>query len=208
MALEWHFDIGSIGVHSRKNFTRYYDLPERFVPDEHHEAPGLNEDEANRLLLKLSAQHHGIGTQADLADYYRIKMPKARPIFKDMVVSGELDEVRVEGWDEPAYVLPGTDVPPGQIGARSLVSPFDSLIWFRDRTHRMFGMHYRIEIYVPEKKRQFGYYVFPFLMDEELVARVDLKADRHKSRLLVQSAHLENGRDAVAVSSALARNSP
>lgn len=204
MALEWHFDRGAVGTHSRKNFTRYYDLPERFMPDEHFSAPELTEEQANRELLKLSVGHLGIGTRADIADYYRIKMPKARPLLADLVASGELEEVSVDGWGEPAYMLPGTDVPAEQIGAHSLISPFDSLIWFRERTERMFGMHYRIEIYVPEKKRQFGYYVFPFLMDEELVARVDLKADRRNGRLLVQSAHLEEGRDAVAVSAALA----
>lgn len=204
MALEWHFDRGAIAVHSRKKFTRFYDLPERFVPDEHLAAPPLTEDEANRELLLLSARHHGIGTGADLADYYRIKMPKARPILADLVASGEMEQVSVEGWDEPVYKLPETDVPKEHIGAHSLVSPFDSLIWYRERTERMFGMRYRIEIYVPEKQRQYGYYVFPFLMDEELVARVDLKADRQNGRLLVQSAHLEDGRDAVAVSAALA----
>lgn len=204
MALEWHFDIGSLGVHSRKNFTRYYDLPERFVPDKHFGAPAISEEDANRQLLQLSALHHGIGTRADLADYYRIRMPKARPVLNDLVAGGELEQVSVDGWDEPGYMLPNTDVPSEKINARSLISPFDSLIWFRDRTERMFGMHYRIEIYVPERQRQFGYYVFPFLMDEELVARVDLKADRHKGRLLVQSAHLEAGRDATAVSAALA----
>lgn len=204
MALEWHFDSGTIGVHSRKNFTRYYDIPERFIPDEHLNATPLTEQEANRELLLLSAKHHGIGTRADLADYYRIKMPKARPALAELVASGELQEVNVEGWDSPAYKLPETDVPTEHIGAHSLVSPFDSLIWFRDRTERMFGMRYRIEIYVPEKQRQYGYYVFPFLMDEELVARVDLKADRQNGKLLVQSAHLEEGRNAVAVSAALA----
>ncbi len=203
MALEWHFDSGNVGVNYRKNFTRYYDLPERFVPPEHLNATPLTEDEANREMLLLSAKHHGIGTRADLADYYRIKMPKARPALLELVASGELEEVSVDGWDEPAYKLPATDVPSERIGAHSLVSPFDSLIWYRDRTERMFGMRYRIEIYVPEKKREYGYYVFPFLMDEELVARVDLKADRQKKRLLVQSAHLEERRDALAVSAAL-----
>ncbi len=204
MALEWHFDRGAIAVHSRKNFSRYYDVPERFIPEQHLNAPALSEDDANREMLLLSAKHHGIGTLADLADYYRIKMPKARPVMAELVAAGEIEEIGVEGWDSPAYKLPDTDVPTQRIQAHSLISPFDSLIWFRDRTERMFGMHYRIEIYVPEKKREYGYYVFPFLMDEELVARVDLKADRQKGRLLVQSAHLEDGRDAVSVSTALA----
>lgn len=204
MALEWHFDNGTVGVHSRKNFTRFYDLPERFVPQVQLCAPALTEDEANREMLLISAKSHGIGTAADLADYFRIKIGPARRILADMAADGTLEQVNVQGWDAPAYALPGTDIPSERITAQSLVSPFDSLIWFRDRTERLFGMHYRIEIYVPALKRQFGYYVFPFLMNEELVARVDLKADRQNGRLLVQSAHLEIGCDATEVSAALA----
>ena len=207
MALEWHFDRGAVGVHSRRNFTRYYDLPERFVPQEQLDAAVPTEEEANREMLLLSARSHGVGTETDLADYFRIKTGPARKLLKAMVADGELEMVRVEGWDAPAFVLPGTNVPLQRVEARSVVSPFDSLIWERDRTERLFGMRYRIEIYVPAPKRQFGYYVFPFLMDEELVARVDLKADRQGKRLLVQAAHLEARnpqRDAVAVAAALA----
>ena len=205
MALEYLFAKGDVGVHGRHNFSRYYDLPERFVPAEHLNAPELGEHDANRALILLAAKHHGIGTMADLADYFRIKMPKARPVFKELVADGGLKEVSVAGWKEPAYMLPDQDVPTSPTTARSIISPFDSLIWFRDRTERMFGMRYRIEIYVPEKKREFGYYVFPFLMGEDLVARVDLKADRQKGRLLVQAAHLEDGRDAGEVAHALAQ---
>lgn len=204
MALEWHFDRGAIGAHSRRKFTRYYDLPERIVPQEQLNAPALTEEEANRDLLLISARSLGVGTATDIADYFRIKPAIARKQLAEMVASGELQQVSVEGWDEAAYALPGTDVPPEPVLARSVVSPFDSLIWERDRTERLFGMRYRIEIYVPAPKRQFGYYVFPFLMDEELVARVDLKADRQKGRLMVQAAHLENGQNAVEVATALA----
>lgn len=203
MALEWHFDRGAVGTHSRRNFTRYYDLPERFVPQEQLNAPVLTEEEANRDLLLISARSLGVGTATDIADYYRIKPAIARKLLAEMVAGGEVQKVSVEGWDETAYALPETDVPSEPVLARSVVSPFDSLIWERDRTERLFGMRYRIEIYVPAPKRQFGYYVFPFLMDEELVARVDLKADRQKGRLMVQAAHLENGRNAVEVAAAL-----
>jgi uncharacterized protein YcaQ len=203
-ALEFHFALGAVGVHSRRKFSRYYDLPDRFIPGEHFSAPAMTEAEAHRHLLLISARCYGIGTASDLADYFRIKPAKARGVLRDMVTSGELRQVSVESWDEPAYMLPGTDVPPERIGARSLVSPFDSLIWYRERMERLFGMFYRIEIYVPEKKRQYGYYVLPFLMDEQLVARIDLKADRQNGRLLVQSAHLEPGRDESAVAAALA----
>lgn len=204
VALECHFDSGAVGVHSRRNFTRYYDVPERIVPEDLLNKPQLSEDEACRQLLLLSARSHGIGTDADLADYFRIKIGKARSLLVQMVADGELDQINVEGWDAPTYAVPGIDVPAEPIGARSIISPFDSLIWERNRTERLFGMHYRIEIYVPAPKRQFGYYVYPFLMDEELVARVDLKADRQRKRLLVQAAHLEGDRDVTAVSAALA----
>jgi uncharacterized protein YcaQ len=203
-ALEFHFALGAVGVHSRRNFSRYYDLPDRFIPDAHFSAPAMTEAEAHRHLLLISAKCHGIGTANDLADYFRIKPAKARGLLRDMVTAGELRQVSVEGWSEPAYMLPGTDVPSDRIGARSLISPFDSLIWCRERMERLFGMFYRIEIYVPEKKRQYGYYVLPFLMDERLVARLDLKADRQKGRLLVQAAYLEPWHNQTAVADALA----
>jgi uncharacterized protein YcaQ len=203
-ALEFHFALGAVGVHSRRNFSRYYDLPDRFIPDEHFSAPSMSESDAHRHLLLISAKCHGIGTANDLADYFRIKPAKARVVLRDTVAAGELRNVSVEGWGEPAYMLPGTEVPRERIEAHSLISPFDSLIWYRERMERLFGMFYRIEIYVPEKKRQYGYYVLPFLMDEQLVARLDLKADRQNGRLLVQSAHLEPGHDESAVANALA----
>jgi hypothetical protein len=146
----------------------------------------------------------GVGTASDLADYFRVRIVRARPLLKELVSSGMMRQVKVEGWNTPAYMLPDTNVPAAPISARALVSPFDSLIWERDRTERLFNLRYRIEIYVPENKRQFGYYVLPFLMDEELAARVDLKADRQKKRLLVQSAHLEDGRNSLEVADALA----
>lgn len=204
MALEWHFDLGNLAVSDRKNFTRYYDAPEKVIPTEHLEAPALSVEDSHRQMLMLSVKSHGIGTARDLADYYRVGILSARERLSELVSSGQLREVAVEGWDDIAYIAPDTDVPSERSSARALISPFDSLVWERDRTERMFGFRYRIEIYVPEPKRQFGYYVLPFLMDEELVARVDLKADRHKGRLLVQSAHIEEGRDKGAVSEALA----
>jgi uncharacterized protein YcaQ len=202
--LEWHFDRGAVAVEARRNFTRYYDVPEKVIPTAHLAAPAATEVEAHRAMLLLSAKSHGIGTAADLADYFRIKPAKARPLLKEMVADGSLRAVSVEGWKDTAYMLRETDLPASPVTARALVSPFDSLIWFRDRTERLFNFHYRIEIYVPEPKRLFGYYVLPFLMDEELVARVDLKADRQKKRLLVQSAHLETGRNPLEVAEALA----
>jgi hypothetical protein len=204
MALEWHFDRGAVAVESRRNFTRYYDVPEKVIPAPHLESSAADEADAHRELLLLSARAHGIGTAKDLADYYRIKIGDARARLDELVSAGALRKVSVEGWGEPAYMLPGTDIPGEKSAARALISPFDSLVWERARAERMFGFRYRIEIYVPERKRQFGYYVLPFLMDEELVARVDLKADRQKSRLLVQAAHIEDGRDPAETAEALA----
>jgi hypothetical protein len=204
MALEWHFDRGAVAVEARRNFTRYYDVPEKVIPAAQLGMPAPTESEAQMEMLLLSAKSMGVGTASDLADYFRVRIVRARPLLKELVSSGMMRQVKVEGWNTPAYMLPDTNVPAAPISARALVSPFDSLIWERDRTERLFNLRYRIEIYVPENKRQFGYYVLPFLMNEELAARVDLKADRQKKRLLVQSAYLEDGRNSLAVADALA----
>lgn len=203
IALEWLFATGKVAIADRLNFTRYYDLPERVLPAGVLDVEPPGKEEAQRQLLLLSAQAAGVATAADLADYYRIRMPDARPRLGELVESGALVEVSVEGWDKPAYMLPGTKVP-RSFGARALVSPFDSLIWFRERTERLFDFHYRIEIYVPEAQRRFGYYVYPFLLGDELVGRVDLKADRAAGRLLVKGSFAEGGRDPVGIALELA----
>ena len=154
--------------------------------------PALPEIEARKELLVRAARHHGVGTFEDLTDYHRQRKPPCRPLIAELVEEGRLVEATVEGWKQPAYVLPDAVVP-RRISARALLSPFDSVVWNRDRTERLFGFRYRIEIYVPPPKRQYGYYVLPFLLGDELVARVDLKADRQRSTLLVQSAWGEPG---------------
>jgi uncharacterized protein YcaQ len=143
-----------------------------------------------------------VATADDLADYYRIKMPAARPVLRRLVAAGDLVEVEVEGWDRPAYLHPQATLPRRARGT-SLLSPFDNLIWYRPRVERLWDFHYRIEIYVPEPLRVHGYYVLPFLLDGNLVARVDLKTDRRDNALQVKSAFAEPDVDKKAVGRAL-----
>lgn len=202
LALEWLFLTGRLTVSHRTHFTRYYDLPERVHPAA-LEAPTPPDDAARAELLMLAAAHHGIGTAADLADYYRIRPATARPLLAALAAAGRLEEVEVEGWKGPVYRHPEARLPRRVEGA-ALLSPFDPLVWNRDRAERLFGFRYRIEIYVPEHKRTHGYYVLPFLLDGGLVARVDLKADRGTGALVVRGAYLEAGHDRARVAGALA----
>ncbi len=203
IALEWLFHNGALAATRRGNFTRVYDLAERVIPAGFLNSPALTRPDAQREMLSLAAEALGVGTLADIADYYRIKVPEARPRLRELVEEGVLGEVSVEGWQQPAYMHKDARLP-RRADATAIVSPFDSLVWFRDRTERLFDFLYRIEIYVPKPRRQYGYYVYPFLHNGELVARVDLKADRPNGVLLVQAAYLEEGRDAGEVSAALA----
>jgi uncharacterized protein YcaQ len=190
IALEYLFYVGRITTGSRRNFERLYDLPSRVLPRAILELPTPDEPAAHRELLLRAAQLHGIGTVGDLADYFRITNPEARPRIAELVEDGRLEQVEVRGWSQPAYTLPDVIVPRRMAGSALLV-PFDPLIWERDRTERLFGFRYRIEIYVPAHKRVHGYYVLPFLLGPALVARVDLKADRAARLLRVQAAWRE-----------------
>jgi len=190
LALEFLFWTGRVTAADRRNFERVYDVSERVIPATILDLPTPTEEEAHRELLVLSAASCGIGTAGDLADYYRIRTPQARPRIAELVDAGRLEEVAVEGWRQPAYVTAGVTLP-RKSDARALLVPFDPLIWERDRTERLFDFRYRIEIYVPAGKRVHGYYVLPFLLGDQLVARVDLKADRPRRTLLVQAAYAE-----------------
>jgi uncharacterized protein YcaQ len=191
-ALEHHFGRGALGVRRRLgNFQRVYDLPERLI-DDTHRLTAVAEDDARRALLLESAASLGVGTLADLADYYRMRSRDAAPRVAELVEEGELLPVEVEGWRQPAFLAKDARIPRGIAGA-SLLSPFDPLVWYRPRAERLFGFEYRIEIYVPASKRRWGYYVLPFRLGEHLVARVDLKAERRRGQLLVRCAHFEEG---------------
>ena len=183
-ALEWLFWKGAVTVADRPNFIRWFDLPERVHPSWALKEPPVEEPEALRRLLGLAVRSCGVGTATDLADYYRMGVWPARKALSDLVASGEIREVEVEGWSEPGYLNPDAIIP-RRIEGRALLSPFDPLVWHRPRLERLFDFRYRIEIYIPRPKRIHGYYVLPFLLGDRMVARVDLKLDRRARRLLV-----------------------
>ena len=191
-ALEYLFWSGLITTATRRaSFERVYDLPERVLPASVLDAPTPSEADAHRALIARAAKSLGIATAGDLRDYFRLKPDDALPRIDELVEDGTLIPVAVRGWPQQAYLHAGTKVP-RRVGGQALLAPFDPLIWERARTERIFGMRYRIEIYVPAEKRVHGYYVLPFLMDGRIVARVDLKADRQAGQLIVQNAHRES----------------
>lgn len=200
-ALEWLFIVGEVTTHTRRNFERIYDITERVIPAPLLAAPVPSRDDVRKTLLLRAAARLGVGTAADLADYHRLQHTRAD--LAALVAEGGLEQVRVDGWKQVAYVIPGTRAPRA-VDARALVSPFDPLVWHRARAERLFDFEYRIEIYVPAPKRIYGYYVLPFLLGDSIAGRVDLKADRASGSLLVQAAHREEGVAAAHVASHLA----
>jgi uncharacterized protein len=191
-ALEWLFWAGEVTTATRRGFERIYDLPERVLPSDVLNAPTPPEDEAQRELLRLSIRALGIASERCLRDYFRLEPQDAKARIPELVEAGDLVPVTVEGWNGPVYLDPQARIP-RRVGARALVSPFDPIVWERTRTERLFDFRYRIEIYTPAEKREFGYYCLPFVLGEKIVARVDLKADRAAGNLIVHSIHPEAG---------------
>ena len=199
--LEALFLRGALAAAGRRtDYSRLYDLAERLIPDDHRTVH-VEYNDGRRGLLLQAACAHGVGTAKDLADYFRMPVSDAKPRLRELVDSGELLETQVEGWREAAYLYPKADLP-RRIEAITLLSPFDPLIWCRPRVERLFGFEYRVEIFVPPKKRRYGFYVLPFLLGENLVARVDLKADRANGRLNVMGKWYE-GRRTKSIADAL-----
>ncbi len=189
--LEWLFWTGVVTTARRRNFERLYELTERVIPADIF-ATRIPREEAQRTLMATAARSLGIATLRDLRDYFRLPTDDAAERLKELVDAGVLMPATVEGWKQAAYLHHEARVP-RKISATALLSPFDSLIWERQRTERLFDFLYRLEIYTPAEKRQHGYYVLPFLHGDRLVGRVDLKADRARSRLQVKAGSVEEG---------------
>ncbi|MET3726102.1 winged helix-turn-helix domain-containing protein [Sphingomonas trueperi] len=190
-ALEYLFWAGRITTATRRgSFARLYDLTERVIPADVLALPTPSETDAQRMLIERSARALGVATAADLRDYFRLKPAESDPAIASLVEEGVLAPVKVEGWSQKAWLHRDT-VHARRIRGAALLAPFDPLVWERGRTERLFGFRYRIEIYVPQPLRTHGYYVLPFLLDEALVARVDLKADRQAGVLRAHKVTLE-----------------
>jgi len=190
-AVECLFWAGELTTATRRGtFERVYGLPEKVLPRAIQDTPTPSRVDAQRQLYRIAARAMGVATARDLRDYFRMPVEGAKDRIAELVEAGELLPVSVKGWREQAYLDPAARRP-RKVDHTALLSPFDNLIWFRDRAERMFGVKVRLEIYVPAEKRQHGYYVLPFLEGDALTARVDLKADRKAGVLIVQSAHAE-----------------
>lgn len=188
--LERMFYCGALVSGGRSSFKRIYALPEQILPSHLLENPPSQVDAQNELLVK-SARSLGVATRKDLADYFRLRLSQVNPLFDELVEAKKLIPVQVDGWNQTAFTTPDVDLSPDSHKGTTILSPFDPLCWNRERTSRLFGFDYKIEIYVPEPKRVFGYYSLPVLHNGELIARLDLKNNRQEKILQVQSSWAE-----------------
>ena len=195
---------GRLTVANRRSAAPSYDLIERVIPSDHLDKPAMSLEDAYRRMAEMAIDAMGIATVADIADYYRVRRRVMEPAIQHMVEQGELVQVRVADSERTHYAHPDWESRIAHVTARCLLSPFDSLVWSRSRIEWLFDFHYRIEIYVPARKRQYGYYVLPFMLDNALVARVDLKCDRRAKVLRVPGAFLEAGAEPDRVAHELA----
>lgn len=198
-ALDWLFRVGKVGIRRVGNFEKEFDLLDNIVPANIRALPTPSEEDAHRSLLLMGAEAHGVGTAECLADYFRLPIRSSRARLSELVEDGKLEPVTIQGWSKPAFRHPDA-VLPRWVRGRALLSPFDPVVWNRPRAEQLFDFDYRIEIYVPADKRVYGYYVLPFLLDDQVVARVDLKTNRADRVLEVKAAFGEPGidRDRVA----------
>lgn len=190
-ALEWLFAAGEVTVAGRRGFERLYDVPDRVLPRAILDQPPPSEAEAHQGLMLHAANALGVATERDLRDYFRLEPAQGRAAVAELVADGRLQAVQVQGWKQPAYCA-GTPRIPRRIDTSALLSPFDSLVWERNRTERLFDFRYRLEIYTPVHKRVYGYYVLPFLHKERIAARLDLRAERAQGQLAVHAVHVES----------------
>ena len=203
LALDWLFRIGEIGIRRQGNFEKVFSPLDTIVPKKVLKQKTPDEDAAIRELIFQSVRALGVGTAADIADYFRLPIRDVRRLIPSVVENGLIIDAEVEGWTKPAFADPYAKIP-RRIKGATVLSPFDPVVWKRDRAETIFGFEYRIEIYVPEAKRKWGYYVLPVLVDGHLVGRIDVKTDRQDAVLRVKAAHVEDGHDKAEVAARVA----
>ena len=203
LALDWLFRIGEVGIRRQGNFEKVFSPFESIVPAKVLSKPTPDEDAAISELIIQSTRALGVATAKEVADYFRLPIRDVRRLLPSVVESGSIIEAEVEGWSKPAFADPEAKVP-RKIRGATVLSPFDPIVWNRDRAEQIWGFEYKIEIYVPEAKRRWGYYVLPVLVDGQLVGRLDGKTDRQDGVLRIKAAHVEDGLDKAEVAAATA----